>query len=279
MIMTMNKDISAYAQLTGRQKQFVDKYVICFNASQAAREAGYSPASARAIAGENLQKPLIKQAIEEQLKLKGEREGAASPKWIRDTTKKKIEECKNPKDAFIGLDLLAKITPGTLDQPKTAATEINLFAILGKLPQLNQLNPSSNISLNAPFNEPLNTEPLNTPRVNIPLPTSITIDNNVQSSTDGIINSPPTDDTTSPPPPLRYSNKLSDKIAEQKSDDNTCESCEKLMEKPMFGIADEKEESAKDVVFVEEVKEETKVAKEADGKVAQENADVKDAAK
>lgn len=50
-------------KLTPRQRLFVDEYVLCNNASEAARRAGYSEKTAGAIATENLQKPAIRQAI------------------------------------------------------------------------------------------------------------------------------------------------------------------------------------------------------------------------
>lgn len=51
------------SNLTPRQKRFVDEFVLCGNASEAARRAGYSEKTAGAIATENLQKPAILEAI------------------------------------------------------------------------------------------------------------------------------------------------------------------------------------------------------------------------
>jgi phage terminase small subunit len=53
------------AELTGKQKKFCEEYIWDFNASRAAREAGYSEATAGAIGFENLQKPEIKAFIQE----------------------------------------------------------------------------------------------------------------------------------------------------------------------------------------------------------------------
>lgn len=50
-----------------RQKRFVDEYIICANATQAAIRAGYSKRSARVIGQENLLKPAISEAIKERL--------------------------------------------------------------------------------------------------------------------------------------------------------------------------------------------------------------------
>lgn len=53
--------------MTEKQKRFVDEYLIDLNATQAAVRAGYSAKSAYSIGTENLKKPEIKRAIEEQL--------------------------------------------------------------------------------------------------------------------------------------------------------------------------------------------------------------------
>lgn len=46
--------------LTGKQRRFVDEYLKCFNATQAALRAGYSEKTAYSIGHENLNKPEIK---------------------------------------------------------------------------------------------------------------------------------------------------------------------------------------------------------------------------
>jgi len=53
--------------LTDKQKRFVEEYCIDFNATAAARRAGYSARSARTIGPENLSKPAISAAIREQV--------------------------------------------------------------------------------------------------------------------------------------------------------------------------------------------------------------------
>lgn len=54
--------------LTNKQQLFVEHYLTCLNAADAARRAGYSVKSAYAIGSENLTKPEIKAAIDERLK-------------------------------------------------------------------------------------------------------------------------------------------------------------------------------------------------------------------
>lgn len=52
-------------ELTGKQKSFCREYIFDFNASRAARAAGYSESSAGSIGSENLQKPEIQAYIKE----------------------------------------------------------------------------------------------------------------------------------------------------------------------------------------------------------------------
>lgn len=54
--------------LTDKQEMFIEKYLISFNATQAALEAGYSPKTARSIGAENLTKPDIAEAISQHLR-------------------------------------------------------------------------------------------------------------------------------------------------------------------------------------------------------------------
>lgn len=55
-------------KLTEKQKRFIDYYIETGNATESAIKAGYSPKTAAETGYENLRKPQIKQAIDEQLK-------------------------------------------------------------------------------------------------------------------------------------------------------------------------------------------------------------------
>lgn len=54
-------------RLTNRERLFVEHYLVCWNASEAARKAGYSAKSAREIGYENLTKPHIAEAVEARI--------------------------------------------------------------------------------------------------------------------------------------------------------------------------------------------------------------------
>lgn len=51
--------------LSPKQQAFVEHYAACGNATEAARQAGYSAGRARVIGGENLTKPAIQAALAE----------------------------------------------------------------------------------------------------------------------------------------------------------------------------------------------------------------------
>lgn len=53
--------------LNDRQRLFIEKYLLCLNATQAAKDAGYSERTARFIGCENLTKPNIRAEIERRL--------------------------------------------------------------------------------------------------------------------------------------------------------------------------------------------------------------------
>jgi len=55
------------ADLTPKQKAFVQEYLIDLNATQAAIRAGYSPVTASVIGSENLGKPYIQEAIQKAM--------------------------------------------------------------------------------------------------------------------------------------------------------------------------------------------------------------------
>jgi len=61
--------MSTTGHLTGKQAAFVEAYLCCWNATEAARRAGYAGnnGTLNAVGYENLRKPQIKEAISERL--------------------------------------------------------------------------------------------------------------------------------------------------------------------------------------------------------------------
>lgn len=68
--------------MTPKQEMFVREYLVDLNATQAAIRAGYSERTAQEIGAENLSKPMIKAAIDEAIKARGERTGVTADRVI-----------------------------------------------------------------------------------------------------------------------------------------------------------------------------------------------------
>lgn len=130
--MIMTSERTAYDQLTGKQRLFVDRYVVCLNGAQAAREAGYSVKIARSIASENLTKQNIRLAIDERMK--EARGGNLTPETLRQKTALLVNDnTLRPDTKIKAIELAGKMTPGTFEPVLQPATTINFFTVLAKL--------------------------------------------------------------------------------------------------------------------------------------------------
>lgn len=75
------------ANLTDKQRLFVAEYITDFNASAAARRAGYSPKRADQIGYENLRKPDIQTAVDEAVAERLRALGVTASKVLEEITK------------------------------------------------------------------------------------------------------------------------------------------------------------------------------------------------
>lgn len=116
--------------LTAKQAAFVQEYLVDLNATQAAIRAGYSKKTAYSIGQENLCKPEIQEAIQEEMRKRAERTEITADKVLKEFAKlaffdprKLFDEKGNPKDiteldddtaaALAGLDVVQDIDPDT----------------------------------------------------------------------------------------------------------------------------------------------------------------------
>jgi len=53
--------------MTKMQLRFIEEYLDCLNATEAARRAGYSPRTAHQVAYENMRKPHIRRVIQKAI--------------------------------------------------------------------------------------------------------------------------------------------------------------------------------------------------------------------
>ncbi len=73
--------------LTNKQKAFVREYLVDLNGTQAALRAGYKKESAPVVGCENLKKPNIQQAIQEEMSKREERTRVTQDKVVRELAK------------------------------------------------------------------------------------------------------------------------------------------------------------------------------------------------
>ena len=81
------------AELTMKQKCFVEEYLVDLNATQAAIRADYSPKTARAIGAENLTKPDIAKAVTEAMANRSERT-MVDQDWVLDAIVSTVKRCQ-----------------------------------------------------------------------------------------------------------------------------------------------------------------------------------------
>ncbi|EKE30476.1 terminase small subunit [Salimicrobium jeotgali] len=96
------------AKMTEKQKRFADYYIKTGNASEAARNAGYSAKTAHRIGQENLQKPAIYKYIEKRNK-ELEDSRTADMKEVREFwTGMMRDRMVEPKDRLKASEFIAK---------------------------------------------------------------------------------------------------------------------------------------------------------------------------
>ena len=98
-------------KLTNKQKRFVEEYIIDFNATRAAKAAGYSASTAYASGAENLKKPQIKEAIAKAIKPISDK-AKITVEFVQEELYKTYQSTvKNDNDAarLKALDLMTKI--------------------------------------------------------------------------------------------------------------------------------------------------------------------------
>ena len=82
--------------LTAKQAAFVKEYLVDLNATQAAIRAGYSERSAYSIGQENLCKPEIQAAIQEEVKKRSERTEITADMVLREFAKLAFFDPRKP---------------------------------------------------------------------------------------------------------------------------------------------------------------------------------------
>lgn len=87
--------------MTDKQVLFVQEYLIDLNATQAALRAGYSAKTAAAIGIENLQKPIVKQAISLLMSMRSQRLKITADEVLADIERIKQDAMRTQKGMMI----------------------------------------------------------------------------------------------------------------------------------------------------------------------------------
>lgn len=85
------------SELTAKQKQFCEEYIIDLNGAQAAIRAGYSEKTAKQTASENLTKPNIQEYLRE-LQQKRQKRTAINQDYVLNKLQKVAEICTTPNN-------------------------------------------------------------------------------------------------------------------------------------------------------------------------------------
>ena len=96
-------------ELTPKQKLFCEEYILDWNATRAAKVAGYSENTAQQIGSENLLKPLIKEYIEEIQKDIAKLAGISRLSIINDLISLK-DGAEQDKDKLKAIEVINKMT-------------------------------------------------------------------------------------------------------------------------------------------------------------------------
>jgi len=96
------------SKLSGKQKRFVEEYLIDLNATQAAIRAGYSERTARAIGSENLAKPYIADAISKAQKERSDN-AKSDALWVIEKLEREAQDGENTgSERISALDKLGR---------------------------------------------------------------------------------------------------------------------------------------------------------------------------
>ena len=131
----MNDDALHGVVLKDKQARFVEEYLIDSNATQAAIRAGYSEKSAYSIAGENMKKPEIVDAI-----AKGRAEIAKRNELTIDDIIKELEEART-----------AALTAESPQSSAAVAATMGKAKVLGMLVDKSEVKNEGNISIDISF--------------------------------------------------------------------------------------------------------------------------------
>lgn len=117
------------SKLTDKQRRFVEEYLVDLNATQAAIRAGYSKKTAHRIGAENMQKPVIQEALQERMNARSQRTEITADRVLQELARIGFADMKD----FViwgenGVQILdSEHVDGTLISEVSETTNVQVF--------------------------------------------------------------------------------------------------------------------------------------------------------
>lgn len=121
--------------LTAKQALFVKYYLVSFNATQAAIDAGYSEKTAYSIGDENLRKPVIQKAISEAQEARHKRLEWTADEILRDIQEIAQDRTKADKDRLKAYELGGKTLGMFKDKVELTGDEGGPLKVMFNIPR------------------------------------------------------------------------------------------------------------------------------------------------
>ena len=135
-------------RLTIKQERFIDAYIETGNGAEAARQAGYSEQTARAIASENLTKPYMLSAITKRRNELMQDTGDKITRFLSMLEAEATNQDNSDSSRVRSLELLLKAAGAFVDRQETVVWEGSFLADLDLESEEEQPDPDINLNEN-----------------------------------------------------------------------------------------------------------------------------------
>jgi len=135
-------------RLTIKQERFIDHYIETGNGAEAARQAGYSEQTARAIACENLTKPYMQSAIARRRNELMQDTGDKITRFLSMLEAEATDKDNSDSARVRSLELLLKAAGAFVDRQETVVWEGSFLADLDLESDEEQPDPGNNLNEN-----------------------------------------------------------------------------------------------------------------------------------
>lgn len=129
-------NVSHETKLTGKQRRFIDEYLLDFNVTQAAIRAGYSKKTAAVVGHEVLRNPKIKKIVDEKMQKNSDKTQSLKDRVIREMERLAFHDVRKIYDTEGKLKPIHELDDETA--AAVAGVEIDVELSLAKPRKINQ---------------------------------------------------------------------------------------------------------------------------------------------